>query len=635
MLNSGFAFSWSRRRLLTDAAVAAAAIAAPRRLLAAATNVPPLAEGETESYALSLFGEAGEREDFKAFGYVNANAPKGGTLVLQPPSGGGGGSFDSLNNFILRGNPAIGVQAIFDTLLTASLDERDVLYGLVARRVRVSADKRTYTFFLRPEARFHNGSKLTAHDVAFSLNIVKNEGSPVYSQLLKQMESAEAPADDVVVVRLTEQRSRNMPIIVAGMPIFSKAYYTTHKFNETTLEPPLGSSAYKIGALQGGRYIEYVRVADYWAKDLPVNVGQNNFDVIRHEYYSDRTVAFEAFKAGSIYVHEESSAAGWAKGYDFPAVHEGRVKRDVVPDHSISSTQGLFYNVRREAFRDPRIREALGYAFDFEWLNHNLMFDAYKRVTSFFENSDLKAEGPPSEAERALLEPYRDKVPAEVFGEPFRPPVSDGSGQDRNLLRKATQLLLAAGCAQKEGAILLPSGKPFEFEIIEVEPALERVTQPFIKNLKLIGVNARIRFIDSAQYKRRLDDFDFDMMSLRWSISYSPGDDLAAFMGSAAASVKGSQNYIGVADPVVDALIDKASVARTRAELQAAIRALDRVLIAGRYWIPAWYNGAFRIAYWDVFGRPERAPKFDPGISSTWWWDEEKAKKINFRGATK
>ena len=614
----------SRRRLFGAGAAALAFLAARKGF--AAKPAP----GESESHGLSIFGELTEKPDFKAFAYANPNAPKGGTLVLQPTAGSS--SFDSFNPFILRGNPAVGVAMIYDTLMTESLDERDALYGLVAEKVRVSADKLTYTFFLRKEARFHDGSKLTAHDAAFSLNIIKTEGHPFYGQMLADLESVTAPADDVLVVKLAPTHSRKLPVIVAGLPIFSKAYYSSRKFNEATLEPPLGSSGYKIGQFEPGRHINFTRVPDYWAKDLPVNVGQGNFDVIRYEYYGDRSVAFEAFKSGAITFHEELTSATWATGYDFPAFHDGRVKREEVTDHNISGIQGWRFNTRRAKFKDPRVREALGYAFDFEWTNRNLFYDLYKRTTSYFENSDLQAEGPPSAEELALLEPFRDKLPKEVFGEPFRPPVSDGSGQDRNLMRKANDLLLAAGCTRKGGVMHLPDGQPLEFEFLDYDAGLEKVTQPFIKNLKLLGVNAAQRMVDAAQYKRRLDDFDFDMMSVRFTIAYSPGDELRTYFSSTAASMPGSENYAGVVDPVVDALIEKALTANSRAELRSTIRALDRVLIAGRYWIPHWYAGVWRLAYWDVFGRPEQAPKFDPGVASTWWWDEEKAKKIHFTG---
>ncbi|WP_245267283.1 extracellular solute-binding protein [Methylosinus sp. LW3] len=595
---------------------------------------PALAEaapGETESHGLSIFGELAEPADFPHFAYVNPKAPKGGTLVMEPPPPEKN-SYDSLNPYILRGNPAAGVGLIYDTLMAGSLDERDALYGLVAKKVRISADKLTYTFFLRKEARFHDGSPLTAHDVAFSLDILKAEGHPMIAQSMRDLVSAKAEADDVLVVKFAPGRARDLPIIVASQPIFSKAYYTKHKFNETTLEPPLGSSSYKIGAVDPGRFIAFQRVPDYWAKDLPVNVGQANFDAIRFDYYGDRNVAFEAFKAGAFTVHEEFTSAIWATGYDFPAFRDGRVKREEIPDYNISGTQGWFMNIRRPVFSDPRVRKALGYAFDYEWTNHNLMYDSYKRTSSYFENSDLEAVGVPTPAELALLEPFRDRLPREVFEAPFQPPVSDGSGQDRNLLRKAVDLLTEAGCTRKDGLLRLPDGKPLEFEFLYNTSMFERHTQPFIKNLKLIGVNARMRIVDAAQYKSRLDDHDYDVIMERVRIAYSPGEELRIMFSSEAARTKGSQNVIGVADPVVDALIEKALVATSREELAAICRALDRVLIAGQYWIPHYYKPTHWIAHWDVFGRPERYPRFDTGIAATWWWDDAKARKINYAG---
>ncbi len=620
-----FALPLSRRRALQAGAAGIAVLAAPRGFAAA------LQPGETESHGLSIFGELAEKPDFKSFRYVSVDASKGGTLTMEPP-GGSTGSYDSLNAYILRGNPAAGMGLIFDSLLTGSLDERDALYGLVAKKVRVSADKLTYTFYLRKEARFHDGSPLTAEDAAFSLNTLKTKGHPTIAQSLHDLVSATAQGDDVLVVTLAPGRARDLPIIVASQPIFSKAYYTTHDFEQTTLDAPLGSSAYKVGAMEPGRFISFQRVPDYWAKDLPVNVGQANFDVIKFEYFGDRNVAFEAFKAGGFTVHEEFTSSIWAKGYDFPAFREGRVKREEIPDDNISGIQGWFFNLRRPAFKDPRVREALGYAFDFEWTNRNLMYNAYKRTTSYFENSDLKAKGLPGEGEKALLEPFRDRLPPEVFAEPFQPPVSDGSGQDRNLLRKAVELLTTAGCTRKDNVLRLPDGKPLEFEFIDFSNALERHTQPFIKNLKLIGVNARIRIVDAAQFKQRLDDFDFDVMTERLRMAYSPGEELRALFGSEAAKTKGSRNVFGISDPVIDALIDKALVATSREELISICRALDRVLIANRYWVPHWYKPTHWIAHWDLFGRPEHTPRFDPGITSTWWWDEEKARKINFTG---
>ncbi len=627
MADTPFAPLLTRRRALATGAAGLASLAWPRALPRALAK-PAAGAQEIESYGLSTFGDLGEKPGFPNFAYVNVAAPKGGTLAISPPSP----TFDSLNAYILRGNPASGMALTFDSLMVQSLDERDAYYGLVAKSVRISPDKLTYRFLLRPEARFHDGSKLTAEDAAFSLNILKAKGHPVIAQLLRDLVSAEAEAEDVLVVRFAPDRTRDLPQTVASQPIFSKAYYAGRPFDETTLEAPLGSAAYKVGSLEQGRYIAFQRAPDYWGKDLPVNVGQANFDAIRFEYFGDSQVAFEAFKAGAFTEREENIARVWATGYDFPAFKDGRVKRTELPNANIPNIQGWFFNTRRKAFADPRVREAIGHAFDFEWTSRNLMYDAYKRISSFFENSELAAKGPPGPAELALLEPYRDRVPAEVFGEPYMAPVSDGSGQDRSQLKRANDLFTAAGCVRKNNVLYLPDGAPLEIEFLDFSNTFERHTQPFVKNLKLLGVNARIRVVDAAQYKQRLEDFDFDIVHDVLMMSWSPGEELRAYFSSKTAAIHGSRNLAGVADPIADALIDKALIASTREELVTTCRALDRVLRAGRYWIPHWYNPVHRIAYWDIFGRPERAPRFDTGIVSTWWFDDEKARKMNFTG---
>jgi microcin C transport system substrate-binding protein len=431
-------------------------------------------------------------------------------------------------------------------------------------------------------------------------------------------------------MRLKPNHSREAPLIIAGQPIFSAAFYTSHPFDETTLVPPLGSSAYKVGAFEQGRFISFERVPDYWGADLPVNRGQANFGTIRYEYFSDRKVAFEAFKAGVFTFREEFTSAVWATGYDFPAVKDGRVKREMLPDESPMGTQGWFLNIRRDKFKDLRIREALGYAFDFKWTNTNIMYGVYSRTVSYFQNSPMMAEGKPSPEEVALLEPYRDKLNPAVFGDAYMPPESDGSGQDRDLLRHANELLTAGGCKRQGSALMLPDGKPFEIEFLDFEGSLEPHTAPFIKNLKLLGIEARYRIVDAAQYKRRLDDFDYDIVTSRFGLGLTPGEGMRSAFGSEAANLPGSRNVSGIADPVVDALIEKALVVGTRAELTTICRAIDRILRAGHYWVPMWNKPNHLVAYWDVFSRPERNPKYEIGVLSTWWYDEEKAKRIHF-----
>lgn len=613
------------RRTLLEGGVAAAALSLlPKSGLAQE-------EGGTETHGLSSFGDLKYGPDFKHFDYVNPAAPKGGTLALQIKQTTGNQNFDTfntLNIYVLRGDGAAGMDATFDSLMAGSGDEPDALYGLVARGVRVSEDKLTYRFLLRPEARFHDGSKLTAKDAAFSLNILKEKGHPVFRAILAQMMSAEAEAEDILRVQLSPQRSRDLHLVIAAMPIFSERYWQGRDFEAATLEAPLGSGPYRVSRLEQGRFIEFERVPDYWGKDLPVNVGQNNFDRIRWDYFRDRTVAFEAFKNGTLNYHEEYTSRTWATGYDFPAFRDGRVKKEEVSNEAPVTIQGWYFNTRREAFKDPRIREAIGLAFDFEWTNTNIMFGAYKRTTSFFENTDMKAVGKPSPEELALLEPFKDKLPTSVFGEPPVPPVSDGSGQDRRLLRRADELLRAAGCKRDGGVLKLPNGQPFTIEFLDFQAALQPHTQPFQTNLKRLGIDARSRIVDAAQYQRRMEAYDFDMASRNLQGSATPGDSLRIVYGSEAGKAPGSPNIAGIDDPAVDALIERIGQAKTRGELVIACRALDRVLRAGHYWVPMWYKAENWIAYWDQFSRPERTPRFGSGAPGTWWYDAEKAKRI-------
>eukprot|EP01037_Dinobryon_pediforme_P007030 gene7030-7094_t len=525
---------------------------------------------ERETHGLSAFGELNEAPDFKHFAYVNPDSPKGGRLVLQLTSTNGNQNFetfDTFNIYVLKGDGAAGMDLCFDSLMAGSADEPDALYGLVARAVRVSDDKLTYRFLLRPEARFSDGSKLTARDVAFSLNILKTKGHPLYRQILDEMTSAEAEADDVVKVVLSPARS-------------------------------------------------------------PVNVGQNNFDTIRYEYFRERQVAFEAFKNGTITYHEEFTSRIWATGYDFPAIKDGRVKKEALPSGVPATIQGWLYNLRRDTFHDPRIREALGLVFDFEWTNKNIMYSSATRTASYFEGTPMMAKGKPSREELALLEPYRGKVPDEVFGEPYIPPVSDGSGADRTLLKKANDMLLAAGCMRDGSVLKLPNGKPFEIEFLDSSGALQPHTQPFQQNLSRLGIKGTTRLVDAAQYQARIKQFDFDIITLNRSGSLTPGDGLRQIYGSAAAKTQGGLNVSGISDPAVDALVDIIAKAQTRAELNVAAMALDRVLRAGHYWIPMWHRDQAWIAYWDQYSRPEKTPKFGTGAPGTWWFDATKAKKI-------
>jgi microcin C transport system substrate-binding protein len=423
-----------------------------------------------------------------------------------------------------------------------------------------------------------------------------------------------------------------VPLFVAGLPIFSRAYYTAHNFEETTLDVPLGSGPYRVGRFEPGRFIEYQRVADWWGEALPVNLGQNNFDVLRYEYYRDRDVGFEGFTAKSYLFREEFTSRTWATRYDFPAIRDGRVKRDELPDETPSGAQGWFINVRRPKFANPQLRLALNYAFDFEWTNKSIMYGSYRRTHSVFQNSDMMAKGPPSPEELALLEPWRGRVPDPVFGEPFVPPVSDGSGQDRALLRKGSQILTDAGFVIKGGKRVDAKGEPVTFEFLIDEQTFEPHHMPFIKNLKTLGIEATLRLVDPVQYRARVDDFDFDITVDRAGFSTIPGDSLRMYFSSQAASTKGSRNLAGIADPAIDALIGKIIAASTREELVFAARALDRVFRAGYYWVPHWYRPSHLIAYWNVFGRPPGTPRYARGIPETWWYDRDKAAKVEKPG---
>ena len=619
----------TRRRVLE--ASAAVALASAARGVASSAD----AADAIESHGMSAFGDLAYPADFRQFRYVNPNAPKGGTFSQIGPDrlyNQNFLTFNSLNSFILKGDAAQGMQLTFATLMAASGDEPDAMYGLAAAKVRRSTDGLTYTFLIRPEAKFHDNSPLTAQDVAFSLTTLKAQGHPLITQLLRDMLGAKADDDHSVTVTFAPKRARDVPLFVAGLPIFSRTYYTTKKFDKSTLDPPLGSGAYKVGRFDAGRYIEYDRVTNWWGADLPVSRGQNNFDTLRFEYYRDREVGFEGFTAKSYLFREEFTSRTWKTRYDFPAMRDGRVKTDTIPDDTPSGAQGWFINTRRKKFADRRLREALNNAFDFEWTNKTVMYGCYERTVSVFQNSEMMAKDKPSAAELKLLEPFRGRVADEVFGEPYIPPVTDGSGNDRTILRKAVELLAAAGCAVKDGKRVLPSGEPFTIEFLLDEPTFEPHHLALIKNLAILGIAGSIRLVDPVQYRARLDDFDFDITVERLSFSATPGDSLRSYFSSQAAALKGSNNLAGIADPVVDALIESVIAADTRPALVTACRVLDRVIRAGRYWIPQWYKATHWIAYWDVFGRPPAQPRYARGIPDTWWYDAAKAAKLEQKG---
>lgn len=587
-------------------------------------------------HGMSIFGELKYADGFSHFDYVNPRAPKGGTLSQMPSTGAYNASlltFDTLNGFILKGNAPPGLELVFDTLMTRALDEPDAVYGLVAESVEVVAKGNKLVFRMREAARFHDGTPLTAADAAFSFMLLKEKGHPLIALNLREMESAEARDKHTLVITFTGNQTRDLPILVAGtLPIFSRAYYTANKFEATTLAPPLGGGPYRIGTFKAGDNITYERVDDYWARDLNVNVGNWNFERIRLEFYRDRTAGFEAFSAGHYLFREEFTSKVWATQYKFPAVKDGRVKLVTLPDNTPSGAQGWFINARREKFADIRVREALTLAFDFEWTNKNLFYGLYKRTSSFFENSPMRAEGMPGPEELALLEPYRGSISPAVFGPAITAPVSDGTGQDRKHLRRAAELLDQAGWKISGGVRRNARNEALTIEFLGDDPVFQRVEGPYAKNLRLIGIEARSRLVDSAQFQDRLKSFDFDLTVQRYSLGLTPGIEMRSYWNSEFAGIPGSRNLCGIANPAIDALIEKVIAAETRAQQVVAARALDRVLRAGQFWIPQWYKASHTLAYWDIYDRPAIAPKYDRGVEHTWWVNAERAGKLGIKG---
>lgn len=591
------------------------------------------AEGEPLSaprHGLSAFGELAYPPDFAHFNYVNPSAPKGGSLSLITDTSVL--TFDSLNPFILKGDHAEGVELgdydtggslVFDSLMARAGDEPDAVYGLIAQDVQLTDDHRRAVFTLRPEARFHDGTPLTSADVVFTMETLKAKGAPQFAFPLHDA-TVKAIGPYRVEFDFAGENVRDLPLTVAQFPIMSKAYYTSHDVTKTSLEPPLGSGPYEVSDVEIGRTVTYKRVPDYWAKDLPVNVGRWNFDTITYQYYKDRSVGFQAFTAHTYDLREEFTSKTWATEYDFPAIRDGRVKRLTLPDASPSGIQAFFLNTRRAPLDDIALREAMGLVFDFEWLNKTLFYGAYQRTYSFFQNSDMEAKGAPAPDELALLEPYRAELPPRVFGEAVIPPVSDGSGRDRTNIKKAIDILKGSGYTLDGGALKNKAGKPVAVELLIDEPPFVAIAETYVQNLKALGINASTRLVDSAQYQNRLKSFDYDIIVQRYSTRLSPGVELRQYYGCAAAKTDGSSNLAGVCSPVIDALIEDITAATSRPELLTATHALDRVLRAGFYWVPQWNKAVHNLAFWDKFAWPATQPKFQRGLLDTWWVDPAK-----------
>lgn len=584
------------------------------------------------SHGLSAFGDLKYGTDFAHFDYANPDAPKGGVWS----TGYGNTTFDSLNPFILKGNSAIGMTLIWDSLMTGSGDEADSVYGLIAESAEVPEDRNWVAFNLRPEAKFHDGSPITSEDVVWTFNTLKEKGHPTYRVLYAPIIGVRAEGPQRVVFEFDATApKRDLPMMVSGMSVLSKAYYTANDFTESSLDLPLGNAAYKVGRFEPGQWMEFARVDDYWAKDLPVNKGRHNFDILRFEYYRDRTAQFEGFKGGAFFFNEEFWSKLWATAYtpeNIPPLKSGEIIKETIPDDRPAGSQGYWFNLRREKFQDPRVREAIAIGFDFEWSNDRLFYGLYNRTDSFFEGGPMQAADVPTPGELAILEKFADKLPADILSaKAYVPPVTDGSGRNRRATRAAGKLLDAAGWKVVDGK-RMKDGEVLSIEFLHGSEGFARITTPFIKNLERLGIQAGVRTIDAAQYKKRMDDFDFDITVDRKGMSLTPGVELRDYFHSGSANSAGSENLAGMQDPVVDAILDIIERAESRETLTDAVKALDRVLRAKHVWIPQWNKGSHTIAYWDMYDRPAVKPKYARGVIDLWWVDAEKEAKLKAAG---
>ena len=578
-------------------------------------------DGVTRAFGSSLVGTPRYTEDMTHFGYVNPAAPKGGRARLSSI-----GAFDSFNPFIVKGNVGAGFNLfgglIYDELMTNPLDEDSTSYGALVEWMEWPKDYSSVVFKIRDEARWHDGVPITPDDVTFSFEQVTTKGRPFYRAYYENVEKAEALPGNLLRFTFNQQDNRELPHIMSQIPVLPKHWWQDRAFDESSLEVPLGSGPYRVGKFEANTFCEFERVEDWWGKDLPVNIGKYNFDVLRFEYFKDPNAAFDAFKAGQVDYREENSSLNWGTRYDFPALKRGDVVKRAVEVDGPKATQSFAFNTRRPLFQDARVREAIGMAFDFEWLNKAIFFGSYGRPTSYFQGTeDLMAKDIPEGRERELLEEHRESLPSALFDEPFTLPVSDGSGRpDRRALRKAKKLLADAGWSVTNGKLVNEAGEPFAFEFMIGSGAQERVVAPFIKNLERLGIDATIRLVDSSQYASRYRAFDFDMVVGRVANSASPGNEQRDFWGSAGADATGGRNINGVSDPVVDALIEKIVFAENRDALAAASRALDRVLLWGHYNILQLYTPTERIAWWKgEVAPPDPLPSHAVGFPSVWW----------------
>ena len=586
-----------------------------------------LAPLTTTSHGISLYGDLKYGPDFTHFDYVNPDAPKGGTLIQSSIV-----AFDTLNPFTLKGTSAAGLGLIYDSLMASSADEPYAMYGLIARSIEVPEDRSFAIFHLDPRARFQDGSEITAEDVVFSYEILVEKGSPVYRQYFSQIEGAEALDELTVKFTFKPGNNRETPMTAAGISIMPKKFWDGKDFSKTTFELPVGSGAYKVASIEAGRRITYERVKDYWAADLSVNRGQNNFDTIRYDTYLDPEVQRQAFLAGEYMVRSEHSSRDWSTAYDTPAVERGDIQKKFMPDDLPVGMQAYVMNNRLPIFADWRVRKALQYGFDFQWLSRAMFYGAYKRTDSYFVNSELASSGIPAGDELALLEPYRDQLPPALFTQPFTLPNFDEPDGRRKALRDSMTLLNEAGWEVRDKVLVnKETGQPFRFELIIRQPGLEKIALVMKARLKQLGVQMDIRLIDTGQWVNRIQAFDFDVTTFWWTQALTPGNEQRVFWSSEAADQPGSRNFAGIKSPVVDAMIEKVTGANSWHELVTATHALDRVLLWGYYVIPQYYLGGERLAWWNIFGQPDTIPLKGESVMR-WWIDPEKAAKLPMGG---
>jgi microcin C transport system substrate-binding protein len=579
-----------------------------------------------KSHALAIHGEPKYPADFIRFDYTSANAKKGGVLRLS-----GRGAFDSLNEYIAKGNPADNLAIIYDTLMVASADEPFTQYGLLADQVEYPEDRSWVIFHLRTEAYFSDGHPISAEDVVFSFNLLLDKGNPIYGFYYQDVESVEALDTHRVKFSFKVSNNRELPLIVGELPVLPKHFWEDKEFDKSSLEIPLGSGPYKIKSVDAGRNITYERNTNYWGINLPVNNGLYNFDIISIDYYRDGNIAIEALKANEYDFRWENSSKSWATAYDIPAIERGQLIQKEIKNKANKGMQAFVFNLRKPMFQDVALRKAISYAFDFEWSNEALFYNIYDRAYSFYSNSDLAATGLPSQYELNLLAPYKDQLPKAVFTEAYKLPKSDGSGHNRPNLRKAKAILDNAGYEVKKNQLYSADGIKINFEILLVSSGFERIVNPFIQNLKKLGIYVDVRLVDSSQYINRKRNFDFDMIVHVFVQSESPGAEQNNFWGSQSAAVEGSGNLVGIKNPAIDGLIKNVVAAGSREQLIVATRALDRVLLHNYYAIPQWYSSSSRIVFWNKFNFPAISPIYDKFYTKaifSWWYDSEKAAQL-------